>query len=82
LVGVVGNGVILNYFSMKILIEVEDNEVDFMLKLLSKFDFAKVEIYDELTEEETIFIKARLQHHLDNQDGAVSWDSLKKSLLK
>jgi hypothetical protein len=80
LVGVVGNGVILNYFSMKILIEVKDNEVDFMLELLSKFDFVKVEIHDELSEEEILFIETRLQHHLDNQDGAVSWADLKKSL--
>jgi hypothetical protein len=53
-----------------------------MLELLSKFDFVKVEIHDELSEEEILFIETRLQHHLDNQDGAVSWDSLKKSLLK
>jgi hypothetical protein len=65
---------------MKILIEVEDNEVDFMLELLSKFDFVKVEIQDELSEEDMLFIETRLQHHLDNQDCAVSWDSLKKSL--
>ena len=67
---------------MKILIEVEDNEVDFMLELLSKFDFVKVEIHDDLSEEEMLFIETRLQHHLENQDGAVSWDSLKKSLLR
>ena len=67
---------------MKILIEVEDNEVDFMLELLSKFDFVKIEIHEELTADETLFIETRLQHHLDNQDDAVSWDSLKKSLLK
>jgi hypothetical protein len=65
---------------MKILIQVEDSEADFILELLSKLDFVKIEIFDELSEEETLFIETRLQHHLDNQDGAVGWDGLKKSL--
>jgi hypothetical protein len=66
---------------MKILIDVEENQIDFMLDLLSKFDFVTFETNDKILDEEEIaFIEYRLAHHLANPDKAVRWEDLKKQL--
>ena len=68
---------------MKILIEVEETQADFMLDLLSKFDFVKVDSNaEEISEEEQLFIENRLQHHLENKDKTILWDDLKIQLEK
>lgn len=49
---------------MKLLIDVEEAQIDFMLDLLSKFDFVKIDTDDEeLTDDEKGFIESRLLHH-------------------
>jgi hypothetical protein len=66
---------------MRILIEVEEIQADFMLDLLSKFDFVKVNSNaEELSEEEKLFLESRLQHHLKNKEKAILWDDLKIQL--
>jgi hypothetical protein len=66
---------------MRILIEVEEIQADFMLDLLSKFDFVKVNSNaEELSEEEQLFLENRLQHHLKNKEKAILWDDLKIQL--
>jgi hypothetical protein len=69
--------------TMKILIEVEETQADFMLDLLSKFDFVKVDSNaEEISEEEQLFIESRLQHHQKNKGKAILWDDLKIQLEK
>ena len=66
---------------MKILIDVEETQIDFMLDLLSKFDFVTFETNEDvLAEEEKTFIDNRLAHHLANKDKGVLWEDLKKQL--
>jgi hypothetical protein len=67
--------------AMKILIDVEENQIDFMLDLLSKFDFVTFETPEQvLAEEEQNFIDDRLTHHLANKDKSVRWEDLKMQL--
>jgi hypothetical protein len=66
---------------MKLLIDVEEAQIDFMLDLLSKFDFVKIDTDDEeLTEDEKGFIENRLLHHQENMDKAIRWEDLKNQL--
>ena len=66
---------------MKILIDVDENQIDFMLDLLSKFDFVTFETTEPtLSEEEKIFIDMRMSHHLANKDKSVRWEDLKTQL--
>jgi hypothetical protein len=68
---------------MKILIDVEENQIDFMLDLLSKFDFVTFETPEQvLAEEEQNFIDDRLAHHLANKDKSVRWEDLKMQLTQ
>ncbi len=66
---------------MKILIDVDENQIDFMLDLLSKFDFVTFETTEHtLSEEEKNFIDMRMAHHLANKDKSVRWEDLKTQL--
>lgn len=66
---------------MKILIEVENTEANFILELLSKFDFVKVNSKaEEISKEEQLFIENRLQNHSENKEKTVLWDDLKVQL--
>ncbi len=66
---------------MKLLIDVEEIQMDFMLDLLSKFDFVKIDLdAEELTNEEKSFVESRLSHHHANMDKAVRWEDLKSQL--
>ena len=66
---------------MKILIDVAENQIDFMLDLLSKFDFVTFETNEHmLGDEEKDFIDNRMSHHLTNKEKSVRWEDLKKQL--
>ena len=66
---------------MKLLLDIEEEQIDFMLDLLSKFDFVKIEMEgDELTENEKVFIENRLRHHEANLDKSIRWEDLKIQL--
>ena len=66
---------------MKLLLDIEEEQIDFMLDLLSKFDFVKIETEgDELAENEKVFIENRLRHHEANLDKSVRWEDLKIQL--
>lgn len=66
---------------MKLLIDVEEAQIDFMLDLLSKFDFVTIDTdINNLTEQEKVFIDSRIKHHQMNLDKAVYWEDLKNQL--
>ena len=66
---------------MKLLIDVDEAQIDFMLDLLSKFDFVKIDTdADELTDEEKTFAENRILHHQKNMDKAIRWEDLKSQL--
>jgi hypothetical protein len=68
---------------MKLLIDIEDTQIDFMLDLLSRFDFVTIKTEDdELSEEEKKFIEYRLKHHEANKDKSVTWEDLKNRLTE
>ena len=66
---------------MKLLIDIEETQIDFMLDLLSKFDFVTVESdVHNLTDAEKQFIDKRIIHHRENLDKSIRWEDLKNQL--
>ena len=75
------NRIFVKRNKMKILIDVEEAQIDFMLDLLSKFDFVSINTENvELANEEKDFIETRMAHHLANKDKAIRWEDLKQEL--
>jgi hypothetical protein len=68
---------------MKLLLDIDETQIDFMLDLLSRFDFVTVETKgDELSSEEISFIEDRMAHHIANKDKSIYWEDLKNQLLE
>ena len=63
-----------------LVLKVKDNEYNFVVNLLNKFDFIEIENIDPLTEEQKLIIDKRYEELKSGKVKGVGWDTINKIL--
>ena len=63
-----------------LVVKVKDNEYNFVVNLLNKFDFVEIEPIDTLTEEQKLIVDKRYDELKTGKVKGVGWETIEKIL--
>jgi len=63
-----------------LVVKIKDSEYNFVVNLLSKFDFIEIEASNTLTEEQKLIVDKRYDELKTGKVKGVGWDAIEKIL--